>query len=116
MDKVDEIAQLLLELKVSELAQLAILLEAKWGISTSAVTEPKASAVASKTCDVVLVKSGLNKIGVIKEIRSALALGLKEAKDFVDNVPKLIKSQLSEAEAGVLKSRFETLGAEIELR
>ncbi|WGS83600.1 MAG: hypothetical protein P3M75_00260 [Candidatus Hodgkinia cicadicola] len=79
MNKVDEIAQLLLELKVSELAQLAVLLEVKWGISTSAITEPKASAIASKTCDVVLVKSGLNKIGVIKEIRSALALGVKRS-------------------------------------
>ncbi|XXM93471.1 bL12 family ribosomal protein [Candidatus Hodgkinia cicadicola] len=116
MDKVDEIAQLLLELKASELAQLVILLETKWGISTSSVAQPKASAVVAKTCDVVLVKSGPNKIGVIKEIRSTLALGLKEAKDFVDTAPKLVKSQLSQTEAGVLKSRSDPLGAEIELR
>ncbi len=78
---------------------------------------PKPAAPPSKlTHDVVLVKPGQNKISVIKEVRSLLSLGLKEAKDFVDGAPKPIKSSLSKIEADALKSKFEALGAEVELR
>ncbi|XXM90086.1 50S ribosomal protein L7/L12 [Candidatus Hodgkinia cicadicola] len=115
MSKVDDIVQQLCELKVIELAQLSLQLEAKWGISAAtAVAAPTVASVKS-THDVILVKPGQTKIAVIKEVRSLLSLGLKEAKDFVDSVPKAIKCGLSKSEADALKAKFEALGAEIKL-
>ncbi|XXM93261.1 MAG: 50S ribosomal protein L7/L12 [Candidatus Hodgkinia cicadicola] len=117
MSKVDDIAQQLCELKVAELAQLALLLETKWGVTPAAIASPKPehAAPARVVYDVVLVKSGQSKIAVIKEVRSLLSLGLKEAKDFVDNVPKPVKCGLNKSEADALKAKFEALGAEVEL-
>ncbi|XXN13733.1 MAG: 50S ribosomal protein L7/L12 [Candidatus Hodgkinia cicadicola] len=117
MSRVDEIIQQLCELKVAELAQLILLLEAKWGVAATAATAPilANTSPTKAVCDVVLTKSGQNKIAVIKEIRSLLSLGLKEAKDFVDSAPKPIKCKLDKSEANALKAKFEALGAEVEL-
>ncbi len=117
MSKIDDIVRQLCELKVAELAQLSLLLEAKWGVGSVMVSAPTAAAstVAKVVCDVVLIKPGQNKIAIIKEVRSLLSLGLKEAKEFVDGAPKLIKCGLGKPEAAALKAKFEALGAEIEL-
>ncbi|XXN19696.1 MAG: 50S ribosomal protein L7/L12 [Candidatus Hodgkinia cicadicola] len=118
MSKIDDIVQQLCDLKVAELAQLALALEAKWGVSPITAGAPKVepSAPAKITYDVILIKPGQNKISIIKEIRSLLSLGLKESKDFVDSAPKLVKSSLSKSEADALRNKFESLGAEVELR
>ncbi|AUG34153.1 50S ribosomal subunit L7/L12 [Candidatus Hodgkinia cicadicola] len=118
MSKVDDIVRQLCELRVSELAELSLLLEAKWGVSPVAagVSKSEVNAPAKAVRDVVLIKSGQSKIAVIKEIRSLLSLGLKEAKEFVDNAPKPIKCGLDKPEADALKAKFEALGAEVELR
>lgn len=118
MSKIDDIMQQLCELRVSELAELSLLLEAKWGVGSVAVSSSKSevNAEAKTAHDVVLIKPGQSKIAIIKEIRSLLSLGLKEAKEFVDNAPKLIKCGLDKPEADALKAKFEALGAEVELR
>ncbi|AIC63807.1 putative 50S ribosomal subunit L7/L12 [Candidatus Hodgkinia cicadicola] len=117
MSKIDDIAQQLCELRVSELAELSLLLEAKWGVSpVAAAPKSEVNAKAKAVHDVVLIKPGQSKIAIIKEIRSLLSLGLKEAKEFVDNAPKPIKCGLDKSEAAALKAKFEALGAEVELR
>ncbi|ATW06134.1 50S ribosomal subunit L7/L12 [Candidatus Hodgkinia cicadicola] len=119
MSKIDEIVRQLCELRVSELAELCLLLEAKWGVVSAVaagVSKSEVDAKAKAVHDVVLVKSGQSKIAIIKEIRSLLSLGLKEAKEFVDNAPKPIKCGLGKPEADALKAKFEALGAEVELR
>ncbi|AUG91501.1 50S ribosomal subunit L7/L12 [Candidatus Hodgkinia cicadicola] len=118
MSKIDDIMLQLCELRVSELAELSLLLEAKWGVSPVAASssESEASANAEAVRDVVLIKPGQSKIAIIKEIRSLLSLGLKEAKEFVDSAPRPIKCKLDKSEADALKAKFEALGAEVELR
>ncbi|XXN13574.1 MAG: 50S ribosomal protein L7/L12 [Candidatus Hodgkinia cicadicola] len=118
MSKIDDIVRQLCELRVSELAELSLLLEAKWGVGPVAAvaSKPELNAEAKAVHDVVLIKSGQSKIAIIKEIRSLLSLGLKEAKEFVDNAPKPIKCGLDKSEAAALKAKFEALGAEVELR
>ncbi|AUG91613.1 50S ribosomal subunit L7/L12 [Candidatus Hodgkinia cicadicola] len=82
MSKIDDIMLQLRGLRVSELAELSLLLEAKWGVSPVATSssESEASANAEAVRDVALIKPGQSKIAIIKEIRSLLSLGLKEAK------------------------------------
>ncbi len=109
MSKIDDIVRQLCELKVAKLAQLLCCWKLSGELGSVMVSAPTAAAstVAKVVCDVVLIKPGRNKIAIIKEVRSLLSLGLKEAKEFVDGAPKLIKC--------ALKAKFEALGAEIEL-
>ncbi len=113
-------------LTVLEAAELSKLLEEKWGVSAAA---PAAVAVAAAPAaggapaaeekdefDVVLADVGSNKIAVIKEVRGATGLGLKEAKDLVESAPKPIKEGVAKAEAEELKAKFEEAGAKIELK
>ena len=120
-----DIAKLLEEidsLTVIELSELVKGIEEKYGVSAVAAAAPAAGAVAGgaaaeeKTSfDVVLKEAGANKIPVIKVVRDATGLGLKEAKDLVDGAPKTVKEGVSKEEAEELKAKFEEAGATIEL-
>ena len=119
-----DIAKMLEEidaLTVVELSELVKGIEEKYGVSAVAAAAPAAggavaAAAEEKTSfDVVLKEAGANKIPVIKVVRDATGLGLKEAKDLVDGAPKTIKEGLSKDEAEALKAKFEEAGATVEL-
>ena len=110
-------------LTVLEAAELAKLLEEKWGVSAAAavaVAGPAAAAAApveEKTeFTVVLAAAGEKKIEVIKEVRAITGLGLKEAKDLVEGAPKPIKEGVNKDEAEKLKAQLEKAGAKVELK
>jgi len=110
------------KLTVIELSELVKGIEEKYGVSAAAVAAPAAAAGAAgaaaevKTAfDVVLKESGANKIAVIKIVKDATGLGLKEAKDLVDGAPKTIKEGLPTEEAEALKAQFIEAGAVVEL-
>ena len=108
------------KMTVVELADLVKAIEEEFGVSAVAAAAPAAGAVAGaaeeKTSfDVVLKEAGANKIPVIKVVRDATGLGLKEAKDLVDGAPKAIKEGVSKEEAEELKAKFEEAGATVEL-
>ena len=117
---VDELSKL----SVMEAAELSKLLQEKWGVSAAA---PVAAAVAGggaeeqksaekDTFDIVLSEVGDKKINIIKEVRAATGLGLKEAKDLVEGAPKTIKEGVAKAEAEEIKKKFEESGAKIDLK
>jgi len=121
----DQIVEQLSGLTVIEAAQLSKKLEEKWGVSAAApvaaAAAPAAGAAApaaevKTTFDVVLKEAGANKIGVIKEVRAATSLGLKEAKDLVEGAPKTVKEGASKEEAEELKKKLEAAGAKVELK
>ena len=110
-------------LTVLEAAELAKLLEEKWGVSAAAavaVAGPAAAAAApaeEKTeFTVVLVAAGEKKIEVIKEVRAITGLGLKEAKDLVEGAPKPVKEGVNKDEAEKIKAQLEKAGAKVELK
>jgi large subunit ribosomal protein L7/L12 len=110
-------------LTVLEAAELAKLLEEKWGVSAAAavaVAAPGAAAAApveEKTeFTVVLAAAGEKKIEVIKEVRALTGLGLKEAKDLVEGAPKNVKEGVSKDEAEKVKAQLEKAGAKVELK
>src|SRR5467141_2813612 len=112
-------------LTVLEAAELAKLLEEKWGVSAAAaiaVAAPGGGAAAAapveeKTeCTVVLAGAGEKKIEVIKEVRALTGLGLKEAKDLVEGAPKNVKEGVSKEEAEKVKAQLEKAGAKVELK
>ena len=116
---VDDLSSLI----VLEAAELAKLLEEKWGVSAAAavaVAGPAAAAAApaeEKTeFTVVLAAAGDKKIEVIKEVRAITGLGLKEAKDLVEGAPKPVKEGVNKEEADKLKAQLEKAGAKIELK
>ena len=111
-------------LTVLEAAELAKLLEEKWGVSAAAavavVAGPAAAAAApaeEKTeFTVVLAATGEKKIEVIKEVRAITGLGLKEAKDLVEGAPKNVKEGVNKEEAAKIKATLEKVGAKVELK
>jgi large subunit ribosomal protein L7/L12 len=110
-------------LTVLEAAELAKLLEEKWGVSAAAavaVAAPGAAAAAvveEKTeFTVVLAAIGEKKIEVIKEVRALTGLGLKEAKDLVEGAPKNVKEGVTKEEAEKVKAQLEKAGAKVELK
>lgn len=110
-------------LTVLEAAELAKMLEEKWGVSAAAavaVAAPAAAAAApveEKTeFDVVLASAGDKKIEVIKEVRAITGLGLKEAKDLVEGAPKTVKEAAGKDEAEKIKAQLEKAGAKVELK
>ena len=116
----EEIIEEIKKMTVVELADLVKAIEEEFGVSAVAAAAPAAGAVAGaaeeKTSfDVVLKEAGANKIPVIKVVRDATGLGLKEAKDLVDGAPKTIKEGVSKDEAEELKAKFEEAGATVEL-
>lgn len=120
---IEKIAEELSALTVMEAADLAKLLEEKWGVSAAApVAVAAAGAPAGEAAEekdefnVVLASAGDQKINVIKEVRAITGLGLKEAKDLVEGAPKEIKEGVSKAEAEELKQKLEAAGATVELK
>ena len=110
------------ELTVMELNELVKACEEEFGVSAAAgvvVAGPAAAAeeAEEKTeFDVELTEIGPNKVKVIKVVREATGLGLKEAKEVVDNAPKIVKEQVSKAEADDLKAKLEEQGAKVTLK
>jgi len=110
-------------LTVLEAAELAKMLEEKWGVSASAAVAvaaaPAAAAEAAEEqteFDVILAAAGDKKIEVIKEVRAITGLGLKEAKDLVEGAPKAVKEAVAKEEADKLKAQLEKAGAKVELK
>lgn len=105
-----------------EAADLAKMLEEKWGVSAAAAVAVAAGGAAAGAAEekdeftVVLAEAGANKINVIKEIRAITQLGLKEAKDLVDGAPKTVKEGVNKAEAEEIKKKLEEAGAKVELK
>ncbi|MBL8641117.1 MAG: 50S ribosomal protein L7/L12 [Alphaproteobacteria bacterium] len=108
-------------LTVIEAADLAKLLEEKWGVSAAAPVAVAAAAGAAPaeekdSFDVVLESAGDNKINVIKVVREVTGLGLKEAKDLVEGAPKPVKEGVAKADAETLKKKLEEAGAKVALK
>ena len=123
MEKIEKLIEEIDSLTVVELADLVKAIEEKYGVSAVAAAAPAAGAVAGgaaaeeKTSfDVVLTSAGDQKIKVIKVVRDATGLGLKEAKDLVDGAPKTVKEGASKEEAEDLKAKFAEVGAVVELK
>ena len=124
MADLEKIADDLSSLTVLEAADLAKLLEEKWGVSASAPVavaaaggaEVAPSAEAKTEFTVMLTAVGEKKINVIKEVRAVTGLGLKEAKDLVEAAPSMVKEAIPEAEANEIKSKLEEAGATVEVK
>ena len=123
MSKIEKLVEDLSGLTVLEAAELAKLLEDKWGVSAAApvaaaAAAPVAAAAAIEQTEftVILAAAGDKKINVIKEIRAITGLGLKEAKDLVEAAPKEVKADVSKDEAAKLKKQLEDAGAKVELK
>ena len=123
MADLNKIADDLSALTVMEAAELATLLEDKWGVSAAAPVAVAAAAgdagaaAEEKTeFSVVLTSAGEKKINVIKEVRAITGLGLKEAKELVEGAPKEVKADCTKEEAAELKAKLEAVGAGVELK
>ena len=122
MEKIEKILEEIDALTVVELADLVKAIEEKYGVSAVAAAAPAAGVAAGAAAeektsfDVVLAEAGDQKIKVIKVVRDATGLGLKEAKDLVDGAPKTIKEGVSKEEAEDLKAKFAEVGAVVELK
>ena len=121
MSKIEEMLETIDSLTVVELAELVKGIEEKYGVSAVAAAAPAAGAAVGAAVEekssfnVVLKDAGANKIQVIKVVRDATGLGLKEAKDLVDGAPKTVKENASKEEAEELKAKFTEVGAVVEL-
>ena len=123
MEKIEKLLEEIDSLTVVELADLVKAIEEKYGVSAVAAAAPAAGMAASgdaaeekSAFDVVLTEAGDQKIKVIKVVRDATGLGLKEAKDLVDGAPKTIKEGVAKDEAEELKAKFVEVGATVELK
>ena len=117
----EEMIEEIKKMTVVELADLVKAIEEEFGVSAAAVAAPVAGAAGAaaeekSSFNVVLKDAGANKIQVIKVVRDATGLGLKEAKDLVDGAPKTVKEGASKAEAEELKEKFTAVGAVVELQ
>lgn len=117
---IEQILEAIENMKVLELNELVKAAEEKFGVSASApvmVAGAAGGAAEEKTeFDVVLTGAGSSKVGVIKAVREVTGLGLKEAKEVVDNAPKTIKEGLSKEEAEQMKEKLEAAGASVEVK
>jgi len=123
MANIEQIAEDLSALTVMEAAELATLLEDKWGVSAAAPVAVAAgpaaggdAAEAKTDFDVILTAVGDKKINVIKEVRAITGLGLKEAKELVESAPKAVKEGAPKDEAEEIKKKLEEAGASAELK
>jgi len=108
-------------LSVIEAAELAKLLETKWGVSAAAPAAAAGAVAAAPVeekdaFDVMLEAAGDNKINVIKAVREITGLGLKEAKDLVEGAPKAVKEAVAKADAEEMKKKLEAAGAKVSLK
>ena len=119
---IEQILEAIEQMKVTELNELVKAAEEKFGVSASAPVMVAgaaggAAAAEEKTeFDVVLAGAGSSKVGVIKAVREVTGLGLKDAKDLVDNAPKTLKEGASKEEAEQIKEKLEAAGASVELK
>ena len=121
MPDLNKIIEDLSSLTVVEAAELSKQLEEKWGVTAMAAAAPAAAAggaveEAKDDFTVMLISAGEKKINVIKEVRAATSLGLKEAKDLVEGAPKEVKSGVNKKDAEELKTKLEAAGAKVELK
>jgi large subunit ribosomal protein L7/L12 len=124
MSKIEKLVEDLSALTVLEAADLAKLLEEKWGVSAAAPVAAAAAPAAAGAAPaaekteftVVLTDAGDKKINVIKEVRAITGLGLKEAKDLVEGAPKEVKADVHKDEAAKIKKQLEDAGAKVELK
>ena len=123
MADVKALAEELVNLSVKDVQELAKVLKEEYGIEPAAAAVavaaagPAAAAAEEKTeFDVILTSAGQAKLQVIKAVKEALGLGLKEAKDLVDGAPKAVKEKVSKAEAEQIKDALEAAGAEVEVK
>ncbi len=125
MANLEKIVEDLSSLTVLEAAELAKLLEEKWGVSAAAAVAvaagPAAAAAAAPVEEqteftVILAAIGEKKIEVIKEVRAITGLGLKEAKDLVEAAPKAVKEAVSKDDAAKLKAQLEKAGAKVDIK
>ena len=121
MPDLNKIIDDLSKLTVAEAADLSKQLEEKWGVTPMAAAAPAAAAGGEAAADkddfiIMLVSAGDKKINVIKEVRAATSLGLKEAKDLVEGAPKEIKGGVAKKEAEEFKKKLEAAGAKVELK
>lgn len=116
----EQIIEAIASKSVSEIVELIAAMEEKFGVSAAAAVAAApaaAAAVEEKTeFDVVLADVGANKVAVIKAVRGATGLGLKEAKDLVESAPANLKDGISKAEAEALKKELEEAGAKVEIK
>ncbi|NCO23053.1 50S ribosomal protein L7/L12 [bacterium (Candidatus Moisslbacteria) CG12_big_fil_rev_8_21_14_0_65_36_11] len=124
-EKFKDLVEKISNLSILELAELVKILEEQFGVSAqmpmmaapATAAAPAASAQEEKTSfNVELTETGLNKIGVIRAIRSIIEIGLKEAKDLVDTAPKMIKEGVNKEEAEEMKKKLEEAGAKVTLK
>ena len=125
MADLNAIVDSLSSLTIMEAAELAKLLETKWGVSAAAPVAVAAAAGGAGAAaaaeekdefDVMLVSAGDKKIQVIKEVRAITSLGLKEAKDLVEGAPKAIKEGVTKEEAAKIKAQIEAAGGQVEIK
>ncbi len=121
MPDLNKIIEDLSSLTVAEAAELSKQLEEKWGVTPMAAAAPVAVGGAAPAEDkddftIMLISAGDKKINVIKEVRAATSLGLKEAKDLVEGAPKEVKSGVNKKEAEEIKAKLEAAGAKVELK
>ena len=120
----EEILDAIASMSVLEVSELIKMMEEKFGVSAAAaavaVAAPAGAGAApaeeKSEFDVVLKEIGANKVQVIKAVRELTGLGLKEAKELVDNAPKTVKEGLSKAEAEEMKAKLEEAGAKVEVK
>jgi large subunit ribosomal protein L7/L12 len=125
MADLNQIVDTLSGLTVMEAAELAKLLEDKWGVSAAApvavaaggaVAAGAPAAAEKEDFDVILVSAGDKKIQVIKEVRAITSLGLKEAKELVEGAPKPLKEGVTKEEAAKLKEQIEAAGGQVDIK
>ncbi len=121
MPDLNKIIEDLSSLTVVEAAELSKQLEEKWGVTAMAAAAPAAAGggeteEAKDDFTIMLISAGDKKINVIKEVRAATSLGLKEAKDLVEGAPKEVKSGVNKKDAEELKAKLEAAGAKVELK
>lgn len=124
MSKIDQVLEIVEGMTILELADLVKAFEEKFGVSAAApvavaAAAPAAAAPAAEEktdFDVILAEAGAQKIQVIKVVRDITGLGLKEAKDLVDNAPKAVKTGVAKADAEEIKAKLTEVGAKVEIK
>ena len=120
----EQVVDYLSNLPVIQIAELVKALEEKWGVSAAPVAVAGPAGPAAEAApeeektefDVILLETGASKIGVIKAVREITSLGLKEAKELVEGVPKAIREAVSKAEAEETRKKLEAAGAKVEVK
>ena len=118
----EQIIEAIASKSVTEIVELITAMEEKFGVSAAAVAAAPAAGGAAAAAeektefDVVLAEAGANKVAVIKAVRGATGLGLKEAKDLVESAPAVLKEGIAKAEAEALKKELEEAGAKVEIK